>query len=389
MKIGIDARQASHRKHHGLRTYVVNLVHSLSRIDGQNEYMVYLDRKDPHPFNDLPSNFHLRVLPWRFRYVSTLLNDYLLLPRQIVRDKIEIMHYPANPVNLGFLPKTIVTVHDVIPFFGRRQSLLKKNFREFVYFWYFSTLIQQASKRASLLLTVSERSRADLLDCLKVPPSKIRAIPSGVSGVFRRIKRVEEIVAIKKTYALGDRFILGFAHKNGGRIARAYLRLPDLLKSQFRVGLICQTQYLPKEITRVAGDDKLWENIVPIPPVSEEELVLLYNAASLFVFPSFYEGFGLPVLEAMKCGCPVLCSARGALVEVAGEGALFIASESLDHPSQFEQETAEKMERILTDTSLRNNLIRKGLSWAEKWNWQRTALDTLKVYEDLHQKEDH
>ena len=161
---------------------------------------------------------------------------------------------------------------------------------------------------------------------------------------------------------------------------------PSRLKNQFKVGLICQTQDLPKKIKRVAGDHGLQEKIVAIPPVSEEDLVLLYNAASLFVFPSFYEGFGLPVLEAMRCGCPVLCSARGALMEVAGEGALFITSESLNTPSHFEQETAEKMERILTDTPLRNSLIEKGLSWAGKWSWQSTARETLKVYEDIYQK---
>ena len=386
MRIGIDARQASHKKQHGLRTYVINLVRALSRIDGRNEYTVYLDAKDPHPFKDLPSNFHLRILPWRFRYVSTLLNDHVLLPRQIGRDKIDIMHYMANPVNLRFAPKTIVTVHDVIPLWGRRQSLLKKKFREFVYNWYSSALIQKSSRRASVLLTISGKSRSDLLDQLKVPPSMIQAIPSGVSEAFRRITRTEEIEAIKKTYGLGDRFILGFAHKNGETIARAYLRFPERLKNQFKVGLISQTQDLPKNIKRVAGDHELQERIVPIPPVSEEELVLLYNAASLFVFPSFYEGFGLPVLEAMRCGCPVLCSARGALVEVAGEGALFITSESLNTPSHFEQETAEKMERILTDTLLRNSLIEKGLSWAGKWSWQSTARETLKVYEDIYQK---
>jgi glycosyltransferase involved in cell wall biosynthesis len=113
--------------------------------------------------------------------------------------------------------------------------------------------------------------------------------------------------------------------------------------------------------------------------VPEDELVSLYNAASVFVFPSFYEGFGLPVVEAMQCGCPVICSNRGSLPEVAGDAAVIV--EELDDINTCVRELAEKMKTVLSDKSLREALVRAGFEQAGKFSWDKTAMETIKVYE--------
>jgi glycosyltransferase involved in cell wall biosynthesis len=378
MKIGIDSRQISHRKRHGLRTYVENLTQALSGLDQSNEYVLYLDAKDPFQLDHLGSNFTIKILPWHIRYLSTLINDHFLLPLQAKKDKLDIMHYPAGPVNRVRSKNTLTTIHDAIPLFSRKRHLFKMGLVNYLLNMYNAKLITHAKKRQAILITVSERSKKDLIFQAGIADEQVKVIHQGVSENFHRIEASDELEFIKKKYDLGDRFILGFNHKNGKRIIRAYELLPKSIQDEYKIGLITLRRDSRKTSARLPFEDRSGDRIIIIPPVSNRELVLLYNSASLFVFPSFYEGFGFPVLEAMKCGCPVICSNRGSLPEIAGEAALYL--EELDDISACTRELAQKMKKMLTDSEFRLRLVQEGTRQAGLFKWEKTAQKTLEVY---------
>jgi glycosyltransferase involved in cell wall biosynthesis len=385
MRIGIDARQISHRKRHGLRTYVENLIKYLSKCDKNNEYILYLDRKDLFDLSGLGSNFTLQILPWHFRFLSTFINDHFILPLHIKKCDLDIMHYPANPVNFRMRNdnvKTITTIADSIPFFDRGKSIFKRGIRKSFFSWYNSKLIVGNTSSKNVVITISDKSREDLTRYTDLQANQIRRIHLAANNSFRRINNSEKIHDIKVKYNLGSNFILGFAHKNGIRIIEAYNNLSDEVKSSYKVGLIWLKNRFPEEILKIIDEQHISDRITCLPPVSENELVLLYNAASIFIFPSFYEGFGLPVLEAMQSGCPVICSNRGSLPEVAGDAALFV--HELDDASACKLELSKAIEALLTDKQLREELRQKGLSQSQRFAWEKTAKKTIQVYEEVH-----
>jgi len=383
VKIGIDARQISHRKRHGMRTYVENLVLALSKIDRKNEYVLYLDAKDPFVLDRLGPNFSIRILPWLIPRFSSLWNDYFFLPRAVKRDKIDLMHFPANPVNIWHKTRGVFTVHDAIPFFSKRTPVSKQGIFAALYGRYNAYLIDKAADKAAALITISQASQRDLLKFSRLPKSNLNIIYLAAKTDLKPVQDEEKLAAIKEKFGLGARFLLGFEHKNGGRIIKAFGRLSDHIKHTYKVGLISQSGKFSDGLQRIICAENLSDKIVLIPPVSEPDLILLYNAADLFIFPSFYEGFGLPVVEAMQCGCPVICSVRGSLPEVAGDAAEFI--KELDNSDRCAAELAHKIEAICREESLRNRLIQAGLAQAEKFSWLKTARETLNVYKSVSQ----
>jgi glycosyltransferase involved in cell wall biosynthesis len=381
MRIGIDARQISHRKRHGLRTYVENLVAALLKIDKRNQYFLYLDSKDPFKLHNVDAKNTIKILPWHIKILSTLLNDRIFIPIHTKRDKLDLIHYPGNPVNFRHKTKTVVTIPDAIPFFQKGRSLLQTGIRNALLREYQIKNINTAVKSARSIITISEKSKEDLILTANIPTEKLHVIHLGVNENFKRIEDKKKLIEITDKFDLSPEFLLGFAHKSGARILQAYSSLPPNLRKEYKIGLICMEDRFPKELQKIISEKNIEESIRCIPPVSEEELVALYNAAALFVFPSLYEGFGLPVIEAMACACPVICTRRGSLPEVTGDAALYI--ENVQDISAFVSELKEKIQGALTDKELQARLIERGLEQAKKYSWITTARETLKIYESV------
>lgn len=211
----------------------------------------------------------------------------------------------------------------------------------------------------------------------RIDPRKLFVIPLGYAPIFRVIGRQQAKGIAEKTFGIEGRFILALGsadpRKNLQGVIRAYQMLNDDLKSQYRLTLVLNhadvEERVNKEITRYELKDRV--SLVMRP--SQEELVALYNAADVFLFPSFVEGFGLPALEAMACGTPTIVSNRSSLPEVTGDAGLLV---SPDDP----QEIAAQLERVLTNQSLKIELSERGLRRAGHFSWQRTARMTLDVY---------
>jgi glycosyltransferase involved in cell wall biosynthesis len=270
--------------------------------------------------------------------------------------------------------KLVATIHDLIPylfrgrFFNQRQAL------------YFGTMLRRIAEKAARIITVSQSTKKDLVREFQIDPSKINVIYEGVDPIFRRGFSPIEKEEIRRRLNLPDRFILYVGlikpHKNIGPLIEAVRKLrrkdPDFPKLVI-VGKK-DKRYPPgyEYLSRLGTDDDL----VTLGEVNHECLPMLYQLAFCFVLPSLYEGFGLTVLEAFASECPVLCSNRASLCEVAGGAALFFDPTS-------DEELEALLEKIAADDALRMGLREAGRRQLQHFSWENAAYETLRIYEEV------
>jgi glycosyltransferase involved in cell wall biosynthesis len=266
--------------------------------------------------------------------------------------------------------RTIVTCHDIAPLAldQRGQGLSRR-------LWDYSF---QAMIQAAHILTDSAHTRSEILRRTNYPAQRITVAPLGVSASFFNPLSKSEAENLRKRHQLGERPVVLHVgscqpRKNVEVIFQALAQLLDLDPILVQVG----GQFSPRQVTLIASLD-LHSRIKQIGAVSEDELHAWYQATNVLVFPSLYEGFGLPVLEAMASGTPVVCANTSSLPEVAGEAALLIDP----HDSQA---LANAIRTAVTDSTLRRSLIEKGIARSREFTWEQTARRTLQVYISVHQ----
>ncbi|MFZ5366037.1 MAG: glycosyltransferase family 4 protein [Patescibacteria group bacterium] len=295
----------------------------------------------------------------------------------------DLIHYPHFDLFFLTLPwrkpiKTIVTIHDVIPLVFPKHY--PSGIRGKIKF-----LIQKSSlKSASAVITDSQNSKRDIVEYLGFPEEKIYVVSLAPSGVFKPEKSTSLLHRIKVKYKLPEEFILYVGdvnwNKNIPGLLRAFYKLKtpsQKLKLVF-VGKAFLDESLPEvcEILQLIKVLKLEDRVIRLGWIPEEDLVKIYNLAQVYCQPSFYEGFGLPVLEAMACGCPVVASKTSSLPEICGEGALMV------NPNKTEK-MVEALERAIVNTKARDALIRKGFEQVKKFSWEKTAKETMDVYKKV------
>jgi glycosyltransferase involved in cell wall biosynthesis len=281
----------------------------------------------------------------------------------------DVFHFPSYNIPWFTPPHTVVTCHDlthlVFPQFFSSQKL------------YFARhILKRVANRAKRIITVSEHSRQDLIRFFPQTKEKLTVIYNGVGDDFRALPS-EEVDTFKKERELGD-FILYVGnrnpHKNLPRLIAAYARLksayPDLKL------IILNQRVYNDEVCEAISRWKVGEGVIQHQPADSRELVLYYNAARVQVLPSLYEGFGLPVLEAMACGTPVVTSNTSSMPEIAGNAAILIDPCDVDS-------IVAGVERGLTDSSLRQKLRQAGMDRAREFTWQKAAMKTCQVYQEV------
>jgi glycosyltransferase involved in cell wall biosynthesis len=274
------------------------------------------------------------------------------------------------------LRPVVVTVHDIVPYLTRRQESMQA-YRSVWERW-LDTLATQALARADALIADSAYTRETIVQALRYPAERIRVVPLGVDHTLFRPRPVPPEFDARYGLDPGRRYVLYVGSENPRKnlpfLVRAFARLHQALPDVhlIRVGAV---QYLPQARTLQEQIERagLANAVLHYSSVPDEDLALFYNRADLFVFPSLYEGFGLPVLEAMACGTPVVCADAASLPEVAGDAALRVS------PSD-EEGWADAMGRALTDLRLREELRARGLEQARSFTWERTAEETVRVY---------
>lgn len=363
MRIGIDARIV-HYARGGIGNYVVHLLKALAKLDVETDYHILHSRKDRNP--PLPGpNFHPRTC-WTPSHHRL---ERWTLGIEAARMGLDLLHSPDFiPPAFGY-GRSVITVHD-LNFLHYPQFLTPESRR------YYARGIEWAVQRADHILVDSHATRSDLTSMLDVAPAKITVTHLAADTAFQPLPEVKaQQVAARYDLELGFLLFVGTIEprKNVPGLLQAYRLLLDSDVTSEPLVLIGGKGWLYDEIFERVEALGLTERVRFLHGVPDADLPGLYNAASLSAIPSFYEGFGLPALEAMSCGTPVVVADRASLPEVVGEAGLLVDPEDPD-------DIALALKRALTQESLRVRMRELGLAQAARFTWEETARDTLAVY---------
>ncbi len=366
MRIGIDARMLAYRRG-GISRYIAHLLPALAAIDAENEYRVLRHRRD-RSRQEAGPNFR-RVTVWTPCHHPL---ERWALGMEVFPLRLDLLHSPDFIPPAFGAERFVVTVHD-LNFLYYPQFLTNESRR------YYNDQIAWAVSHADHILADSEATRADLIRLLNVPPEKVTTVYLGVDPIFRPLPP-DQIGATLARYGLTPGYLLFVGtlepRKNLPGLLTAYhiLRSGGATRAPFVIA--GSRGWLYEEIFARVEALGLEEHVRFLENVTDEDLPALYGGAALLAMPSFYEGFGLPALEAMACGTPVVVSDRGSLPEVAGDAAVVVDPDS---PKAI----AAGMAQVLQDPALRDRLREKGLTHAARFTWEETARKTLEVYRSL------
>jgi len=362
-RVGIDVHAIGQRQT-GNETYLANLVAQFAAMSRPWSCVLY----HTLPASTLESH-GLRGELHRVRPHTPLVRIPISFPYVLARDRIDLAHFQYVSPPISPCP-TVVTVHDIsYEFFPEYFNPLTRKRMQ----W----LIPRSARRAAHVLTVSEFSRRTIVERYGIPEDRITATPLGTSPVFRRLESNDAQRATAR-FGLTRPFILAVGNlqprKNLERLLHAYARLRDESCADMELVLAGQMSWQGNRVQQEAQRLGLLDSVRLTGYVSLEELVGLYNRAHVFAYPSTFEGFGLPVLEAMACETPVLTSNTSSLPEVAGDAALQV--------DPFDVEAiAHGLKRLVEDSSLRARLTVLGRHQVRRFDWCRTAKATADVYE--------
>lgn len=376
MRIGIDASLAA-RRGSGTGRYAALLVEHLLAVDRENDYVLYFRRNDEQDnplFRLTGPNVTRRITDAPL----TLMRIHLNMPVHLARDRVEMYH------SLGFfLPwlwrgRTVVSIHDIHPVIQRElwgwpgtraaDMVLRAH-------------IPLALRQARRILALSEYVKSTLCDRYHLDPETIVVAPPGPDPLFLAPPTPREFESAARLLGAG-RFLLYVGalapHKNVAGLVRAFAKLAQrpgsepvrLVLAGLPVG-----RYLELTLTPLIKELGLSDRVILTGYIDDEMLRAIYHRAAALVLPSFGEGFGLPVLEAMACGAPVVTARSTALPEVAGDAALYVDPHRVD-------DIAAAMRRLLEDEPLRQHLIARGEKRAASFTWERTAMQALRAYRE-------
>ncbi len=361
MRIVIDARMITDEMH-GIARYTYNLADRLTRLDQENEYILLAGSDSLAEFAADRPNCRLERV--RSKFISVA--EQAELPKVLKKLKADLFHSPSFVAPLYCPCRLIMTVHDVnhmvFPqYYGRIHQV------------YYRHVVRPSALKARKILTVSRFSRSEIIKFLGISPEKIIVTYNGIDNAFKVIDKTGVLEAVRRRYRLPAKFALYVGNK------KPHKNVERLMESFSRVRTDCalvMTVEPDSRLTALAEDLGLAGRVIFTGNVAGHDLPVLYNLAAVFVFPSLYEGFGLPPLEAMACGTPVITSNRSSLPEVTGEAALLV------DPYSSEELTAA-IDRVLQDEGLCREMAAKGLLQAAEFSWEETARQTLEVYKEV------
>ncbi len=400
MVIGVDLRAIGQGKYSGVEEYVLNLLGAMLAIDSNNQYIFFTSGgKTGQRYLDFSSetqNKNPNVALVHYRMPNLLLNglfkffgrpqiDRLMseaCPGQ--KKKIDIVFAP----NINLLPvsgrvKVIATIHDLSfakykDFFSRRQN-----------FWHRFVNPEALAKKAECIIAVSESTKKDLMEIYKIPEGKIKVIYSGIGQTLNTERKMEnesdKLRNIKKKYNLPGKYILYLGTIEPRKNIIGLIKAFELFKKNhlplaagYKLVVAGSKGWLYEDIFRVARNSSAKEDIIFTDFIMDRDRPYLYKNASLFVYPSFYEGFGFPPLEAMAQGTAVITSDSSSLPEVVGEAGLMVNPHNISR-------LAWAIGEVLSNQELRKKMIEKGYEQVKKFSWDKCARETLAAFEAVNE----
>ncbi len=367
VRIGIDARKLHD---FGIGTYIRNLLRHLARIDNQTEFVILCRPEDRETLAAIGENF--RPVPESSGNYS--IAEQIRIPWALQREGVTLFHAPHYVLPPLVRCTSVVTIHDCI------HLMFPQYLPNRVALSYARASIALAARRATRVMTVSESSKRDILRFVDTQPEKIDVIYNAYDERFAIEPREEDVVRVRERYQLHDEFILYAGnvkpHKNLERLIDALHLLRQRGLDHVKLVLIGDDISKYTALRRAVHKHQLHKYVRFLGYLPEETLAVMYRLASVFVFPSIYEGFGLPPLEAMASGTPVVTSNVSSLPEVAGDAAVLV--------DPYEpQSIADGIHRVLTDEGLRRDLVRKGIARAGQFSWEQSVRRIHAIYREV------
>ncbi|HTI43880.1 MAG TPA: glycosyltransferase family 1 protein [Vicinamibacterales bacterium] len=365
MRVAIDARKLHD---FGIGTYIRNLLRHLARIDRENEYVLLCQESDMGVAATLGENFRAVLEPADNYSIA----EQIHVPWVLMREKPDVYHAPHYVLPVAVRSRSVVTIHDCI------HLMFPQYLPNRAAYAYARGAMWSAARRSDRILTVSEASKRDILHFFNVPPDKISVVYNAIDERIWEEPPPEDIARVRERFQLDQRFVLYAGtikpHKNLVRLIEAFAQLRKGEFEELKLLIIGDEISKLPALRRAVHSYKLHKHVRFLGFLPDETLAALYRLASLFVFPSLYEGFGLPPLEAMASGTPVVTSNVSSLPEVAGDAAVLV--DPYDVSS-----IVEGMRRVLSDSALANELRRKGLIRARDFSWERSVARTHEIYQ--------
>ena len=361
MKIGIAARGLDGQG--GPKQYIESLLTCLLKVGGNHEFYYFYNSSD---FKGKYPEAKEIVL----ESSSRLIWDYYHVPRAVNDYGIDVMFFPKNVLPFYVDCKSIIVIHDLAYF------MPELNAYPLIDTVYMRLMIKSSVKRAHHIIAISENTKKDIIKFTGVEEDKISVVYEASDRKFGQIFDKTKLDAIKKEYHLPEQFIFCCdsitPRKNMARLLAAFNLIKD--KVPHKLVLTGGVSWKSKTVRDLI--DSMKDSVIKLGYVPDGDMPLLYNSADLFIYPSLYEGFGLPLLEAMACSCPVITSNTSSIPEVVGEAGVMVDPYNID-------DLAIAMYEVLTNDALRENMTEKGLKREKMFSWEKTASETLKVYEKV------
>ena len=374
MRIGLST-SVIQRGRTGVAQYVFSLLRGLRGLGSGHEFVLFVLEGDIPLFEFVRGSMEIAAVPERFRpAVKNVLWHQTRLPRLAAQQRLDVLHIPSYRRMLWRGPCPLVaTIHDLAPFHVPEKYDWKRMF-------YGRVVVRRLAHRQHRIIAISENTARDIVNFFKVDRSRITVIHNGLEhDRFFPGSREQAKATAMQRYQFDKPFFLYVARlehpgKNHLPLISAFEQFRSSTGSDWQLALAGSDWHGAEHIHAAIRKSTAAEAIKLLGFVPDEHLPDLYRAADVFVYPSLYEGFGLPPIEAMACGCPVICSASGSLGEVVGEAAAIV------DPADVGSITTQ-LKVFATDRAVRDRFRAAGLMQAKKFDWNRTASETIKVYE--------
>lgn len=379
MKIGIEGQRLFREKKHGMDMVALELINNLQKIDNKNEYVIFVKPDVDRDCMHETANFKIVELSggaypfW----------EQFALPKAASKENCDILHCTSNTAPINTKIPLIITLHDII--YLESISILKKGgtYYQKIGNMYRRFVVPKNVRKSKRIITVSHFEKDRIRNFFGYPEEDktLVAVYNGVSEYFKIIDDKEELDRVKKLYNLPDEFLFFLGNtdpkKNTPGTLKAYSEF--IKKSDKKIPLLMLdfgSDYLNKILTNI-GDPELRKHIQLTGYIKNTDLPAIYNLCTVFLYPSLRESFGIPPLEAMRCGAPVISSNTSSMPEVAGRAAHII--------DPFNpKEIAKGIEKIISDDNYRKSLIEKGLVQSAKFSWKKMAENVLELYQEIY-----
>ncbi|MEA2097548.1 MAG: glycosyltransferase family 1 protein [Patescibacteria group bacterium] len=376
MIIGIDIRMLARGTRSGIEEYTINLLSNIISLDNNIEYRLFYN------------GYKKTKLKYNFLKVPNVQLKEFKIPNRILDASFQFLNYPKidrmlKNIDLFFSPhifsssvskkcKTLTTFHD----------LSFENYPEFYStgkkYWHFSMNPKKQAHTANKIIAVSQSTKDDLTNIYNIEPEKIKVIYSGINQESGIMNHESEISKVRRKYNLPEKYILYLGTLEPRKNIIGLIKAFEILNTKYRIlntechlVIAGSKGWLYKDIFKTVQNSPEKDNIIFTGFIDDKDKPTLYGLADLFVYPSFYEGFGFPPLEAMACGTPVITSNFSSLPEAVGDAAIMINPYNID-------ELAKAMEMVLTDKKLINILTTRGFEQIKKFSWKNCARETLR-----------